>query len=1055
MHDQRAMIEARVGRVLEERIRPAATTTVLPLEVAAWQVTGPDGIAGHGEPVAPEVALAATYTPFRVGRAWGPPWGTTWLRLRAEVPAELRDRELEAVVDLGWSGDWPGFQAEGLVFDRDGAIVKGLAPRNSWIPVRLSDKGRFRAYVEAAANPQIPLGRPSPLGDKSTAGTEPIYRLARADLVEVHTEVRELIADIVALDGLAKSLPDSSARAWQVLRALDEAIDALDLGDIAGTASAARAVLAPALAQPAAASAHRISAIGHAHIDTAWLWPVRETRRKVARTVANALDLAAREPGFVFALPAAQHCAWLQEDHPQLFARLREAVADGSVVPVGGMWVEPDANLPGGESICRQLTFGTRFFAEALGVSSEGMWLPDSFGYSAALPQLAELAGLRWMLTQKISWNEIDRFPHHTFWWEGLDGTRIFTHFPPADTYNADLSGGQLAHAADNFADKGRSGCSLVPFGYGDGGGGPTREMLAQARRVADLDGSPRVVLESPSAFFTQAQATHRDPAVWVGELYLERHRGTFTTQAQTKRGNRRNEHLLHEAELWSATAAVRGRLDYPYDELDELWRQVLLAQFHDILPGSSIAWVHADAEALHEQVAGRLDALIEAAQAALADSLAPEPEPELQPQPGARAESELEPEPQPQSPPDVGPDPGLVRFDANPLAAHGALAGTAYAPGSPETVTVAAAGTAAVLDNGLLRVGVDARGLVTSLLDVRADRELLPPGSVGNVLVLHQDLPRAWDAWDIDLSHRATARELTDLETLDVHSDDADGSASLRVQRRLGDSRVVQTIALRPGQAWLDVRVDVDWHEHDTLLRLAWPIDVHTDHARFETQFGHVVRATHDNTSWDAARFEVPAHRWVHVGEAGYGVAIANRRTYGWSLTRSARPGGGSFTTVAASLLRGPQSPDPQADQGSHSFDFRIVPGATVRDAIAAGYAVNLPTRVVPGHAGPASEALVRVEGDVVLETVKLADDRSGDVVLRLYEPLGARARATLHLDGSAGVTGALECDLHEALRDLAPGRTALRRVIADADGARIELSLRPFQVLTVRLRR
>ncbi len=1046
MHEERAAIEARVRRVLDERIRPAQTSTVCALEVAAWHVTGPDGIPGHGEPVAPEVALAATYTPFRVGRAWGPPWGTSWFRLRAQVPAELRDRHLEAVVDLGWHGGGPGFQAEGLVFDREGQVVKGLAPMSAWIPVQLSEKGRFRVYVEAAANPSIPLGTPSPLGDKATAGTEPLYTLRRADLVEVRVEVRELVADIVALLGVVAGLPDDSHRAWQVLLALDEAVDVLDLADVPGTAGASRAVLAPALGQPAAASAHRISAVGHAHLDTAWLWPVRETRRKVARTVANVLALAESDPGLVFALPAAQHCAWLEQDHPALFERLCAAVADGVVVPVGSMWVEPDGNLPGGEAVCRQLTFGARYFAERFGVRCDGMWLPDSFGYSAALPQLADLAGLSWMLTQKLSWNETNRFPHHTFAWEGLDGTRLFTHFPPADTYNSDLSGPQLAHAASGFADKGRSDRSLLPFGYGDGGGGPTREMLAQARRVADLDGSPRVAVESPSAFVDRARRGCPEPAVWVGELYLERHRGTFTTQALTKRGNRRNEHLLREAELWSATAAVRGLLGYPYDRLDRLWREVLLAQFHDILPGSSIAWVHADAEALHERVAGELDALIERAQSALAGSLDVEGE----------VDGEIDDEPEPHTGSlQEATDLGLVRFDANPLAAPGqALAGTAYTLGDDEPVTVVAAGTVAVLDNGMLRVSVDARGLVTSMRDLVADRELLPPGELGNVLRLHQDFPRAWDAWDLDASHRGSVRELTEVEELEVEPDD-DGTARLLVRRRHGDSRFVQTLVLAPRERALHVRVDVDWHERDTLLRLAWPLDVHTDHARYETQFGHVVRSTHENTSWDAARFEVPAHRWVHIGEPGFGVAVANERTYGWSLERRARRGGGTFTTVAASLLRGPQSPDPHADEGAHTFGFRLVPGASVWDAVATGYAVNLPSRLVPGRAGPLTAPLVTVAGGAVLEAVKLADDRSGDVVLRLYEPLGARARATVST--SFPLATATECDLHEQPRSLPPADAAVLGVHptgSDAEGTgEIALGLRPFQVLTLRL--
>ncbi len=1041
MHDQRSIILARVRRVLAERIRPAETTLVTPLDVAAWQVTEPDGIPGQGEPVAAQVALAADFTPTAVGMPWGPPWGTTWFRFRASVPVEFRDAPLEAIVDLGWSSGAVGGQAEGLVFDKAGRIVKGIHPRNAWVPVQVSDKGKVRFFVEAAANPEVLRARsfaPTLVGRKQTADPTPLYRLARADLVDVHPEVRELIADTVTLLGLAEVLPETATRAWTILRALDEAMDALDLADVVATAPAARAVLAPALAVRAPEGSHEISAIGHAHIDSAWLWPVRETRRKVARTVADVLHLAGSRPGVVFALPAAQHGAWLEEDQPELFARLQEAVAAGAVVPVGGMWVEPDGNLLSGESVCRQLTFGARWFAEHFGHRCEEVWLPDSFGYSAALPQLARLAGMRWMLTQKISWNEVDRFPHHSFLWEGIDGTRIFTHFPPADTYSSELSAIDLARAESAFADKGRATRSLLPFGYGDGGGGPTREMLAQADRVADLDGSPRVTRQSPAAFFERAEAEHRDPSVWVGELYLERHRGTFTSQARTKAGNRRCEALLREAELWWTTASLRGLGDYPAETLDRLWRQVLLGQFHDILPGSSIGWVHDEIEQTHVEAAAELESLIAAALDLLANPAGPTER-------GAQEAAE---------PADIPAE--WVSFSADPLAGEGiALGGTAYlGDGEPSVpaVTVVATGTAAVLDNGRVQVTVDARGLVTSLLDLAADRELLPPGTVGNLLQCHQDLPNAWDAWDLDPFYRNTVRDLTEADELGVESL-ADGSAQVRVVRPLGSrgSRATQTLTLAPGAAHLDVAVDVDWCERDTILKLAWPVDVHTAEARFETQFGHVARPIHENTTWDRYRFEVPALRWVHVGEPGYGVAIANARTYGWDVSRSARAGGATFVTVRASLLRGAQYPDPDADLGSHRFVFRIVPGADIAGAVAAGYALAHPPRVVAGRAGRHTDPAVSVRG-AVLETVKPAQDGSGALIVRLYEHLGRRTRATLTLapDLSLDLATACEVDLHEQPMPSDELRSAVQRV--DESGC-LTLALRPFQVRTVRI--
>ena len=452
---------------------------------------------------------------------------------------------------------------------------------------------------------------PTPLGDLATAGDDPLYRLGAVELAELDVDVWTLIQDIWTLTGLVEALPGDLPRRAEVLRALERAVDAVDPDAVAATAAAGRAELAEVLGRPAYASAHRVYAVGHAHIDSAWLWPVRETVRKVTRTFANALQLMDRDEEFVFAASSAQQYAWVRDHQPELFARIRKRAAEGRFVPVGGMWVESDTNMPGGEALARQLVYGAAFFRDELGVESDGVWLPDSFGYSAALPQIAAAAGRRWLLTQKISWNDTNRFPHHTFAWEGIDGTRILTHFPPVDTYNAELSGGELARAQRQFAEKGRANTSLVPFGWGDGGGGPTREMLAAAHRTRDLEGSPTVRVARPTEFFAAAAAEYPTPPVWVGELYLEYHRGTYTTQARTKRGNRRSEHLLREAELWATTAAVRAGADYPVETLRRCWETVLLQQFHDILPGTSIAWVHRQAEREYARVAEELETVI------------------------------------------------------------------------------------------------------------------------------------------------------------------------------------------------------------------------------------------------------------------------------------------------------------------------------------------------------------------------------------------------------------------------------------------------------------
>ncbi|MDT7556085.1 MAG: alpha-mannosidase, partial [Pseudonocardiales bacterium] len=516
MHDDRALVERRIARILRERLRPAVHGDAVPLSVQVWHAPG--------EPPPVAEALGAEYRPVRPDEPWGPAWGTSWFHLTGSVPAGWAGRVVEAVVDLGFTPDRSGFSAEGLVHRPDGTAVKGLNPQNTWL--RIADRAEggepVDLYVEAAANPLIE-GVGTRLGDVLTAGEEPLYRVRRVVLAAFDEQVWDLVQDVEVLSQLMHELSTGDPRRWNLLRALEQALDgALDLNDIPGTAASARAVLAPQLAAPAAASAHRVSAVGHAHIDSAWLWPLRETVRKVARTVSNVTSLMDDDPGFVFAMSSAQQWAWMEQHRPDVWERMRKKVATGQFVPVGGMWVESDTNMPGGEALARQLVHGKRFFLDKLGVETNEVWLPDSFGYSAALPQLVRLSRSRWFLTQKISWSQFNKFPHHTFWWEGLDGTRVFTHFPPVDTYNSELSGAEMAHLVRNFADKGLANRSLVPFGYGDGGGGPTREMLARAARLRDLEGSARVEIEHPATFFAKAHEDYPDAPVWVGELYLE-----------------------------------------------------------------------------------------------------------------------------------------------------------------------------------------------------------------------------------------------------------------------------------------------------------------------------------------------------------------------------------------------------------------------------------------------------------------------------------------------------------------------------------------------------
>ncbi|WP_166879665.1 glycoside hydrolase family 38 C-terminal domain-containing protein [Salinibacterium sp. ZJ450] len=1008
MHDDAPLVQMRINRFVTERLQPGIIRASVAVDIQRWEAPG--------EPVSFAHAVAQPFEPVEAGCAWGKPWGTTWFKVAGTVPAEwadAADARVQLVVDLGFDSAQPGFQSEGLVFSASGSIIKAVEPLNTGVPLTTAPGDAFEFYIEAASNPDLSQAwtfAPTPMGARETAGDGPLYRLAGMVVALRDNTVWSLAQDFWTLHGLYAELPAHLPRKAEILRALDLAIDAVDPQDVAGTAQAGRDLLAPAFAAPAWQSSHRVHAVGHAHIDSAWLWPLRETVRKVARTFANVDALIEQNPDFVFAASSAQQFAWLKEHYPDLFDRVRRRVAEGSFVPVGGMWVESDSNLPGGEALARQFVAGKRFFMEEFGVEPLEVWLPDSFGYSGALPQIARAAGSRWFLTQKISWNETNVMPHHTFQWEGIDGTRIFTHFPPVDTYSSELSGSDLARAERQYSEKGVANTSLVPFGWGDGGGGPTEEMIAAARRTASLEGSPTVLLSSPRGFFEAAEAEYPQPPVWSGELYLEFHRGTYTSQARTKRGNRRSEHLLREAELWATTAAVRGAADYPYAALEQAWHTVLLLQFHDILPGSSIAWVHREAELRYEEVRVTLEQIIDRSVRALAGD-------------GTRTLAL-----------NSGP------FDRAGVPALGA--GELTAGRAAATVSRTAEGI--VLQNDRLRATLDADGLLVSLRDLVTGRESIPTGQPSKVLQLFRDTPRQWDAWDIDADYVRTMTELRVADSVEICESGSERVA-VRIIRRFGSSTVEETVSLSSGERALDVELAIDWHERQKLLKLAFPIDVQAAQAASEIQFGHILRPTHSNTSWDAARFETVAHRWVHVGEPGYGVAVANDSTYGHDIRRT---GEGRSTTVRLSLLRAPLYPDPESDQGEHRMRVAIAPGAGIPEAVEEGYRLNLPLRPVEGVGVEHIAPLVRVDGaGVVVEAVKLAEDQSGDVIVRLYEAHGGRAAATLSADFDA--TDAVLTDLLE--RPTASPETLL----APSADRSWRLELRPFQLVTIRFRR
>ncbi|NEG54388.1 alpha-mannosidase [Bifidobacterium platyrrhinorum] len=1029
----------RCKRIIRQRVDPHIHPVAAHLTVEAFDIPGEP--MPSAEFFARLDAGDITFSPFELGHEWGTTWGTVWFRLTGRVPEGLPNgRPLELNIDLGWYPHSCGGHIEGLVYRPDGTAVKAVHPLNHWVPFMSADgkaqvpvdsDGRFTLYLEAASNPLL-LGVPpfieTELGDHATGRPDEPYVFKAADLTEFDADYENYSVDLDVVSSLMRFADKQSPRYWQLAKALQRSLNAFDERDH-DSVRAARAALAGVLAKPANASAMNVSAIGHAHIDSAWLWPVRETRRKVARTVSNALALMDADPDFKYAMSSAQQYAWLEQDHPDIFKRMLGRIAEGRFIPVGGMWVEADGMLPAGESLIRQISFGRRYFREHLGVEPKGVWLPDSFGYTGAWPQIARRAGYEWFLTQKISWNDTTKFPHHSFMWEGIDGSRIFTHFPPADTYAAWCKVDELDYAEKNFQDKDLADRSLLLFGFGDGGGGPTRNMMEHLHRYRDLEGVSRVTIEPPDDFFSKARTQIEQNAgdetpVYKGELYLELHRGTLTSQQDMKRGCRSEESLLRTVEYLGVAASLADPgYVYPREEMDRIWKTLLFNQFHDVLPGSSIAWVHREAREDYRrdlkrlgEIAGDMCAVIR------------------------RADPKA----------DLLREARIAQYRADgaswrvlPVDAAGDAAPVAVTTGADGSVTLA---------NGLLTAKVEADGAVSSLRDETHGRELVPAGARLGRYELLKDEPAVWDAWEIERESLLMGEGMDGAVT--SSSVDDSGAGHVTVRTADGDTVIVTTVTLRPGSRTLDFHADVDWHERERFLKVDLPLGVVADRAIYDCQYGLVERPVVKNSASDEAKYESSTNRFAILREAGYAAAVVNGSIYGSDaapIAGDAARGLGAGTMFRLSLLSAPTFPDPRTDIGSHAFDWAVVADATVGRVNDAACALNAPTL----HDVPDIAPVVTVEsedGTVVLDWVKPADDGSGDVIARVYEAAGGHARARLGVSDALRGATVRETDVLEGDALAAD----LPRVLAGepaADGAPLEFG--PFQLATLRIAR
>lgn len=998
---------ARINEVIRRLAREIVMDHV-PLE-AVFAVTP--------EPVPFSERESLTYRAIREGGAWGKTWDCGWFHVRGKIPEAWKGAAVTAQLD---------FMGETLVFDTDGNPLVGLTSGSVFDALANKDMLHLAAacsggeaidlWVETGCNGLFGVTRPAdPSREEDPDRHHGHYAssVAKMRLCRFDTDAWHLWLDLTVLSNLAAMLKDGTARKLQVLRGCSKALDLLPTGG----ANAVRKALKPLFDLPTDPATVDVYGIGHAHIDTAWLWPVRETIRKCGRTFASQIALIERYPGYCFGASQAQLYAFTKQHYPSLYAKIKEAVAAERWEVQGGMWVEADCNLISGESMVRQLVHGKNFFMDEFGVDVKNLWLPDVFGYSGNLPQILTRAGVDYFLTQKLSWNRYNKFPHNTFVWRGIDGSEVLTHFPPTDTYNCKVYPDELGRNEWNNKEAGLVQEAICLFGIGNGGGGPKEEHIERALRLQNLNGCPRFHFGFAQPILEKMATYRPDLDTWCGELYFEFHRGTLTTQANLKLWNRRAEEALRAAEAVCATAGFAG---YPAVAFDTLWKTVLMNQFHDVLPGSSIHRVNEETVAQLREVVGQCDALARAA----ADRMLPAAEQSLT-----------------LFNPSSTPYVGMVQLPDGWQGASGeafvlalqrerdaCLARVRVPAGGFATLVQAEPAQNAVeqvvdapfvLENEAVRYTFNENLHLTGAFDKEAERELILEGEVGNRLELFDDHPHSYDAWEIDEYYRAM---LVDTSTVDGTVSRIEGAArvGLRATVRVGQSVLQQTIWLEADGKRLDFVTEVEWQESHKFLRVAFPTTVVAAEAKFEIQYGHVARATHDNTKWQYAQFEAAGHRWADLAERDYGVALLNDSKYGYRVKGS---------SLELSLLRAPTDPDPVADRGSHRFTYSLLPHIgdfAASDVLAHAAVINQGLSCFAGVAAGDTALPVAVVGEGLELAVLKRAEKSDEWVIRVVETRGLTAQGVLRArdpkrrfvetdllewkDGAASATAALQ---------------------------------------------
>ena len=981
------------------------------------------------EQLSAENAAKRNFKKIPVGTKWGKKWEYGWFKTKIVVPKEASGKRIVF---------YPGAENESVVFV-NGKCIGSTSWGRKEITLALSGKKgqSLNILMEIYAGhwgTRCSRG-PVPFGDTGAKDPGKQQKVAETYFGIWDEDAYGLWADVETLYGLMKNIDPDSLRAAEIVKALQDFTTLVDFelpyAEKVKTFVEARKRLSGVLKCKNGPTTPEFYAFGHGHLDVAWLWPLAETERKSARTFSNQLELADEYPWYKF-LQSEPHLYWmLKNKYPKVYERVKKAVKAGKIIADGSMWVEPDMNIAGGEALIRQCLYGKRFFKEEFGINNELLWLPDVFGYSGSLPQILKGCGVNYFATCKIFWNYYggDNFPFNTFMWEGIDGSKVLAHL--FKDYESSGNPGHVIKSWNDRAQKTGTSKMLYSFGYGDGGGGPVRDHLEYIQRVKDLEGCPKVKVASPTAFFKQIEKDGLPEVKYSGELYFQAHRGTYTSQAKTKKGNRKGEIALRSAELWSTLAKVKTGLQYPVKEFDNIWRDLLLNQFHDILPGSSIERVYIEAESSYAKLIGDAGRITEKALGNICGKGK-----------GLTVFNSLSWE-----------RTGLVAIPSGWKGANDAkgrtvpvqvLDGKKFAE-----VTVPSCGWSTLvedssnitmpevkaskteMENELVRIKFNANGEITEIIDKVSGKNFA--SGLCNSFKMYKDIPANWDAWDIDSNYTAMPVKLGLKADVSVLSQ-GPLAAVLKIEKKINNSELVQYVTLRKNSRRVDFMTEVDWKETHKLLKVAFPVNIYATEAVHEIQFGHLKRSNNFSRQFDADRFEVSNHKWSALVEENRGFAVLNDCKYGLNV---------SGNSINLSLLRAAKAPDENADIGKQSFTYSFYfwnGSFTESGVVREGYELNVPFETAKGSSGIHSEFALD-NADIIIDTVKLAEDNSGDIILRLYEPM--RTAVIAKLKTCLNIKNAWQCDMLEG-----------KEKALEIEGSSLKLEFRPFEIKTVRLK-